>query len=69
MINKRNLLCKQVEEAFSIIDKDSDYSGLINRYWLSVPVSFDNICHYVRFPNGGTLTFQFDENGTITNVW
>ena len=69
MINKRDLIGKDIDTVTKAVYHDIDYSGITEFYWLSVPVSFDNVQHYIRFPYGSTLTIEHDNFGIVTKAY
>lgn len=66
-----SVIGKTLEQALSIIYSDNEYIGTSKRYWLSVPVSFDNVSRFIRFPSGNAFSLVFDDttNHIITSVY
>lgn len=57
-----------LDRVIDIINADINYKGTTEYYWLSVPMSFDNVLHYIRFPQGRSLTIEY-ENNIVTKIY
>lgn len=65
---KKDFVGKDLDSVIDIINNDINYNGTTKYYWLAVPVSFDNVLHYIRFPYGNGLTIEY-ENNIVTKVY